>query len=218
MVGQVTGVPGNQPPHAMLQPPPPLPLQPVQQTLFAMPPPLPASSPAAAFAPSHQTQSGGASKKEYVLLVPTDDVKRIIGPKGANITRLREQAGCTIKIKDGDLPGGPEHPPGTICQSLHLSGADSNVDVALALVQALLATDPSETARGMVRHAPPAADATVYALGQEEQQLLAEIAYHQEQQQQLHYLLLQRSQRLQEVQQQLHHLRQAPTSKKRKTV
>ena len=88
----------------------------------------------------------------------------------------------------------------------------------------LLATDPGETARGMVRRATPAADAgAVYALSLEEQQLLVEIPYYQEQVQQLQYLVLQRTQRLQEVQQQLQILQQphalqaeAPAGKKRK--
>lgn len=144
-------------------------------------------------------------------MIPKDDAKRLIGPKGANIKWVREKAGCKVHMDNDDLPGGPELPPGTMCHALHVTGPESQVEVALKLINELIAADPADTARGkstvtsssqLGQQVLPVTD-LASMLSYEEQQLQTEIELINQQQ-------LQRLQRLQEVQQQLLQIRQSP--------
>lgn len=94
--------------------------------------------------------------RELKYSIPKDDAKRLIGPGGANIKRLRLQSGALIKIDNTDLPAGPEHPPGTeVCHSIAIAGKETQVQAAVALIGELLAMSPTETLLGGA--APPAA-------------------------------------------------------------
>jgi len=64
-------------------------------------------------------------------------VSRLIGPGGATIRRLRDASRAFIKIDNEDLPP----PPGTTepCQQLRVTGTDAQVQVALALINDILA-------------------------------------------------------------------------------
>merc|ERR1719291_560363 len=109
--------------------------------LSASSPLLSASSAVAAVPPS-------GKQTEVSRMIPKDDAKRLIGPKGANIKWVREKAGCKVHMDNDDLPGGPELPPGTVCHALHVTGPESQVEVALKLINELIAADPADTARG----------------------------------------------------------------------
>jgi len=108
-------------------------------------------TPLAAAPTSASAASPGVSSstpRELKYSIPKDDAKRLIGPGGANIKRLRMQSGALIKIDNADLPAGPEHPPGTgVCNAIAIVGTEPQVQAALQLISELLATSPSETLR-----------------------------------------------------------------------
>ena len=81
-------------------------------------------------------------KSEWNQLVPKDDAKRLIGPRGANIQRMRDQSRCFIKVDNTPIQGGPDN---EMCQLLHLNGTNDAVPRALEMIRELLAMPPEMT-------------------------------------------------------------------------
>jgi transcription antitermination factor NusA-like protein len=73
-----------------------------------------------------------------VRMIPKEQARRLIGPGGATIRRLRDASRAFIKIDNDDLPP----TPGTNepCQQLRVTGTEMQVQVALGMIDELLAS------------------------------------------------------------------------------
>jgi len=102
---------------------------------------LPVSSQRSDLAISAAPTEAAYAKTEMQRAVPKSQVSRLIGPGGATIRRLRDASRAFIKIDNEDQPP----PPGTNepCQQLRVTGTDSQVQVALALINEILAQVPT---------------------------------------------------------------------------
>jgi len=73
--------------------------------------------------------------------IAKDIVKRIIGPAGATIQKVREMSGAKVKVGNDPIPG-------TDTQPLTLTGTDTQVAVALAMVNEIASNPAAPGATG----------------------------------------------------------------------
>jgi len=75
-------------------------------------------------------------RHEVTRAVFKEDSKRIIGPGGATINRLREDSRAFIKVENADLPPEPGQP--AVLQNIKISGTEAQVQEAERLIAELL--------------------------------------------------------------------------------
>jgi transcription antitermination factor NusA-like protein len=82
--------------------------------------------------------TGAAPSYAVVRMIPKEQARRLIGPGGATIRRLRDASRAFIKIDNDDLPPSPgTNEP---CQQLRVTGTELQVQVALGMIDELLAS------------------------------------------------------------------------------